>query len=198
MVETTVVVRGSRKKTNTQSSSDALFNASKTHHLPQQQATLHTKWHEFAQEDRASSVSRDASISPNRERDQGPFTLTLRIGRQRLCEGRTGRAIIVMTIASEQRKTRPGKSSVTQRLGALKEDEALKLRGLQVPMQSSSMSGKEPGKQGEGDQGDHQTNDAVGGRTAPWQPAHHPKGWEVTACSPMCKQWADNWSAATQ
>ena len=35
---------------------------------------------------------------------QGPFTLTLRRRRQRLCEGRTGRAIIVMTVASRRRE----------------------------------------------------------------------------------------------
>ena len=44
----------------------------------QQQETLHSKWHELAQEDRSSSVSRDASITPNREQEQGTFTLTLR------------------------------------------------------------------------------------------------------------------------
>ena len=65
-----------------------------------------------------------------------------------------------------------------------------------VPMQSPSMSGKEPVERGEDDQGYHQTNDAVGGRTALWQPAHHPKGWELTARSPMWKQWADNWEGA--
>ena len=35
----------------------------------------------------------------------------------------------------------------------------MKLRGIQVPMQSPSMSEKEPVERGEGDQGDHQTND---------------------------------------
>ena len=34
--------------------------------------------------------------------------------------------------------------SVNQRLCAFKEDEAMKLGGIQVPMQSPSMSGKEP------------------------------------------------------
>ena len=91
----------SRKQTKAQSSSDALFNASKTqHHLTQQQATLRSKWHELVQEYHPSSVSRDASITPNRERDQGPFTLTLRRRRQRLC----GRAIIVMSITSRRRE----------------------------------------------------------------------------------------------
>ena len=56
--------------------------------------------------------------------------------------------------------------SVTRRLGASKEGEAMKLRGIQVPMQKPGMSGKEPVDRGEGDQGDDQTNDAVGGRTA--------------------------------
>ena len=80
-------------------------NASNTqHHLTQQQATLHSKWHEPAREDHSSGVSRDAGITPNKERDQGPFTLTVRRRRQRLCEGRTGRAIIVMTIASRWRE----------------------------------------------------------------------------------------------
>ena len=79
-------------------------NASNTqHHLTHQQATPHSKWHELAQEYRSSSVSRDASISPHRERDQGSFT-TIRRRRQRLCEGITGRAIVVMTIASRWRE----------------------------------------------------------------------------------------------
>ena len=153
-----MLCEGAESKTKTQSSSDALFNASETqHHLTQQQATLHSKWHELAQEDRSSSASRDASITPNRERDQDPFTLTLRRRRQRLCEGRTGRAIIVTTIASRRREASivyvqqtdgSGEArkihSATQRLGALKEDEAMRLRGIQVPMQSPRMSGKEP------------------------------------------------------
>ena len=90
--------------------------------------------------------------------------------------------------------------SVNQRLGRVEEDEAMKLRGIEVPMQSTSMSVKEPVERGEGDEGDHQTNDAVGDRTVRGQPAHHPKGGKqtpkgggVTASSPMRKQCADNW-----
>ena len=41
--------------------------------------------------------------------------------------------------------------------------------GFQAPMQSTSMSGKEPVERGEDDQGDHQT-------TARWQPAHRGDG----------------------
>ena len=88
--------------------------------------------------------------------------------------------------------------NVTQRLGALKEDEAMKLRGVQVPMKSPSMSGKEPVERGDGEPGDHQTNDAVGGRPARWHPALHPKGWRVTACASTCRQWADNWEVLQQ
>ena len=67
----------------------------------------------------------------------------------------------------------------------------MKLRCMQIWMQGPDMSGKEPVERGVDDQGDHQTSDAVGGRLARWQPSHHPKGWKVTAWSPMCKQWAD-------
>ena len=70
--------------------------------------------------------------------------------------------------------------SVRQRLGALKEDEAMK---------SPSMSGKEPVERG-----GHPADDAVGGRTARGQPAHHPKGFG----SPMCSHWADNWEVLQQ
>ena len=54
--------------------------------------------------DRSRSVSRNSSITPNKERDQGPLTLTLRRRRQRLCEGRIGRVIIVVTTASRRRE----------------------------------------------------------------------------------------------
>ena len=100
-----LLCEGAESRTNTQSSSDALFNASETqHHLTQQLATLHSKWHELAQECHPSGVWLDAGVTPKRERDQGPITLTLRRRRQRLCEGRTGRVIIVVTIASRGRE----------------------------------------------------------------------------------------------
>ena len=95
---------GAKSKRNHRARATQSRNASNTqHHLTHQQATPHSKWHELAQEYRSSSVSRDASISPHRERDQGSFT-TIRRRRQRLCEGITGRAIVVMTIASRWRE----------------------------------------------------------------------------------------------
>ena len=85
-----------------------------THCSRRARRNTHSKWHELSQEDRSSNVSRDPSITPNRERDQGPFTLTLRRRRLRSCEGRTRRAIIVMTIAPSSglmHQARPGKST---------------------------------------------------------------------------------------
>ena len=76
-------------------------DASKTQHPPtHQQATLHSKWHELALEDRSSRAMRafrqtgNETMAHARPSGEG----------DRDCEGSTGRAIIVMTIASRWRE----------------------------------------------------------------------------------------------
>ena len=77
--------------------------------------------------------------------------------------------------------------SVTQRPGALKEDEAMKLRGIQVPTQSPNQLNEKK---------------AVKETIKPTTPSEAKRrdgsqpitpSWEVTACSPMYKQCADHW-----
>ena len=63
-------------KTKTQSSTDSLFNESKTQHYLTQLATLHSKWHELSQKHRSSGISRAATITRQREQNQGSFTQT--------------------------------------------------------------------------------------------------------------------------
>ena len=63
----------------------------------QQQAHYHTRRHELALERRFSHVLHDASISPNRERDQGQCTLAFGTRQRSVCEELPGRVFLVIS-----------------------------------------------------------------------------------------------------
>ena len=77
VVDTPVVVRGSREENeNTELQRRSLKRERDAHTIsPSSRPHFIPSGTSYAQEDRSSSVSRDASITPNREQDQGPFTL---------------------------------------------------------------------------------------------------------------------------